>query len=459
MRRVLLLAFIWGWSFLLIKVALRAMTPGMVAFGRIVVGLVVIAVVVRARGLRMPRDLRMWRHFAVMGLIYAALPFTLLAWGEERITSALASVMNAGTPLFAAIAAAVGLGERLRPRQVGGLLLGFLGVSVAAGLAGSDLASSSATGAVAALGTAACYGMGFAYAQRHLVGVPPLVSVFGQLVCGTVLTLPLAVSGVATRGLDLEWRPLVSVLLLGAFATGIAYVLNYQAIAAVGPTRASVVTYVVPVVAVSVGVLFLDEPFRLRLLVGGALVAVGIALLQDRLRRFRRAPIVTALLALVFMGGMSGCGRGGDDGESAGNGGAAGGGACGAVVSEPLDPGSTQHLLPGAPEPMYITDPPTSGAHRTGAPPRGVVDQPLERPVQVGVLEGGGVVVQYRDPADAAALRGLAGEQVVVAPNPSLPAPVVATAWRQKLTCTAVDADALRAFVRDHAGRGPDGGH
>lgn len=458
MRRVLLLAFIWGWSFLLIKVALRAMTPGMVAFGRIVVGLVVIAVVVRARGLRMPRDLRMWRHFAVMGLIYAALPFTLLAWGEERITSALASVMNAGTPLFAAIAAAVGLGERLRLRQVGGLLLGFLGVSVAAGLAGSDLASSSATGAVAALGTAACYGMGFAYAQRHLVGVPPLVSVFGQLVCGTVLTLPLAVAGVATRGLDLEWRPLVSVLVLGAFATGIAYVLNYQAIAAVGPTRASLVTYVVPVVAVSVGVLFLDEPFRLRLLVGGALVAVGIALVQDRLRRFRRAPIVTALLALVVLGGVSGCGRG-DDGGGAGGDGSADGGACGAVVSEPLDPGSTQHLLPGAPEPMYITDPPTSGAHRTGPPSWGVVDQPLERPVQVGVLEGGGVVVQYRDPADAAALRGLAGEHVVVAPNPTLPAPVIATAWRQKLTCTAVDLEALRGFVDDHAGRGPGGGH
>ncbi|MBW3668684.1 MAG: EamA family transporter [Actinobacteria bacterium] len=458
MRRVLLLAFIWGWSFLFIKVALRAMTPGMVAFGRIVVGLVVIAVVVRARGLRMPRDLRMWRHFAVMGLIYAALPFTLLAWGEERITSALASVMNAGTPLFAAIAAAVGLGERLRLRQVGGLLLGFFGVSVAAGLGGSDLASSSATGAVAALGTAACYGMGFAYAQRHLVGVPPLVSVFGQLVCGTVLTLPLAAAGVATRGLDLEWRPLVSVLLLGAFATGIAYVLNYQAIAAVGPTRASLVTYVVPVVAVSVGVLFLDEPFRLRLLVGGALVAVGIALLQEPLRRFRRAPIVTALLALVVLGG---CGRGDDGGgsRSGSGGGSADDGACGAAVSEPLDPGSTQHLLPGAPEPTYITDPPTSGAHRSGAPPQGVVDQPLERPVQAGVLEGGGVVVQYRDPADAAVLRGLADEQVVVAPNPSLPAPVIATAWRHKVTCTAVDMDALRAFVDDHAGRGTGGGH
>ena len=456
MRRVLVLAFIWGWSFLFIKVALRAMTPGMVAFGRIAVGLVVISLVVRARGLRLPRDLRMWRHFAVMGLIYAALPFTLLAWGEERITSALASVMNAGTPLFAAIAAAVGLGERLRLRQVGGLLLGFVGVSVAAGLGGSDLASSSVTGSLAALGTAACYGMGFAYAQRHLVGVPPLVSVYGQLVCGTVLTLPLATVGLASRGLDLEWRPLVSVLLLGAFATGVAYVLNYQAIAEVGPTRASVVTYVVPVVAVTVGVLFLDEPFRLRLVVGGALVAVGIGLLQERLRRFRRAPVVTALLALLLLGG---CDSGGNERDGSEPAASSGRGACGTVVNEPLDPGSTQHLLPGAPEPTYITDPPTSGAHRSGAPPRGVVDQPLERTVQVGVLERGGVVVQYRDPADAPALRALGDEQVVVAPNPTLPAPVIATAWRRKLACTAVDVDALRDFVRDHAGRGPDGGH
>lgn len=453
MRRVLLLAFIWGWSFLFIKVALRAMTPGTVAFGRIAIGLVVVSLFMRRRGLSLPRDPAMWRHFVVMGLCYGAVPFTLLAWGQQHIDSALASVMNAGTPMFAAMAAAVGLRERLRLSQVGGLVLGFVGVAVAAGLGGDALGSSSMAGAGAALGAAACYGFGYAYTQRFVVGVAPLVAVGGQLAAATVLTAPLAVVGVATRGVDLNGRSLASLLLLGVFSSGIAYVLNYQAITEVGPTRASTVTYVVPVVAITLGVVFLDEPFRLSLLVGAALVASGIALLQERLRHLRRAPAVGASMVVVVAMFLVAC-RDGDRMPPAAS------GACGPVVEEPLDPGSTHHLLPGAPETVYVTDPPTSGPHRTGGLPTGAVDEPVPRVVQVGVLEGGGVVVQYRDPADRGALVALAGERVVVAPNPTLPRRVIATAWRHKLTCTGgVDPVALRRFIEGQAGRGPADEH
>ncbi|HVF74907.1 MAG TPA: EamA family transporter [Acidimicrobiales bacterium] len=450
MRRVLLLAFIWGWSFLFIKVGLRAMTPGTVAFGRIAIGFVVITFVMRRRGLSLPRDAVMWRHFVVMGLCYGAVPFTLLAWGQQHIDSALASVMNAGTPMFAAIAAAIGLHERLRLPQVTGLALGFVGVAVAAGVGGDSLGSSSLVGAGAALGAAACYGFGYAYTQRYVVGVASLVAVGGQLAAATVLTAPQAVVGIATRGVDLEWRSLLSLLLLGVFASGLAYVLNYEAITEVGPTRASTVTYVIPVVAITLGVVFLDEPFRLSLLVGAALVALGIALLQDRLRNLRRVPAASVLLvvAMLFVGCRD------DDGMAP-----AGGRACAGVVEEPLDPGSTHHLFAGGPETVYVTDPPTSGPHRTGGLPTGAVDEPLPRPVQVGVLEEGRVLVQYRDPADRAAVVGLAGEQVVVAPNPTLPARVVATAWRHKMTCTDVDTDALRRFADQRAGHGPGDEH
>jgi drug/metabolite transporter (DMT)-like permease len=438
MRRVLALAFIWGWSFLFIKVALRAMSPVTVAFGRTLFGLAVVAAVVRLRRLPVPRDRRAWRHFAVMAVAHGAAPFTLIAWSETRITSALASVMNATTPLFTALAVAVGLGERLRPRQVVGLFVGFAGTAVAAGVGSGDLASSSLAGAGAALGMAACYGVGFAYAQRHLVGVPPMVAVFGQLACGALVLVGPASIAIGTRGVDPEWRPLVSVVLLGAFGSGVAYVLNYRTIAESGSTRASLVTYFIPVVAVSAGIVFLDEPFRLSLVVGGGLVVVGIALLQDRLRRLWRAPVTAALL-LLFMA----C-----QGEGAG--------ACGRVVEEPLDPRSPHHLLPGAEEPPYNSDPPTSGAHRTGALPSGAVDQPLPRPVQVGLLEQGQVLVQYREPADRKAVEVLARGRVVVAPNPGLSAPIVATAWRHKLTCAAPDFDALRDFARDYGGRGPE---
>ena len=132
--------------------------------------------------------------------------------------------------------------------------------------------------------------------------------------------------------------------------------------------------------------------------------------------------------------------------------------ACGPVVVERLDASSALHLLPGAPEPNYLSDPPTSGPHLSGRPPMGTLDAALDRPTQVLVLETGGVLIQHRDLSgdEVASLQALASDQVVVAPNPSLPAPVVATAWLTKQTCPGVNLDALSRFVGDHLGQGPD---
>ena len=292
MRRVVGLAFIWGWSFLFIKVAVRGMTPSTVAFGRITLGMVVLVTVLRLKGLSMPRDLQTWRHFAVMGLLYSALPFTLLAWAEQpgRATSALAAVVNASTPLFAAIFAALVLSERLRPAHLAGLLVGFVGVGVAAGVGGADLASSSFSGVLAVIAASACYGFSFGYAQRSLAGIPPVVAACGQLITAAIFVAPVAAFTTATHGIALNGRIVVSITLLGAVGTGYAYILNYRSIAEIGPTRASLVTYLVPVVAVTVGVVFLGEAFHIRLVAGGLLIVLGIALLQDRISRLRRVP-------------------------------------------------------------------------------------------------------------------------------------------------------------------------
>ena len=448
MRRVVLLALIWGWSFLLIKVALGGMTPATVAFARIALGTVVMLAVLKARGAALPRDLRSWRHFAVMGLAYSAVPFTLLAWGEQYITSALTAVVNATTGLFTALAAAIGLGERLRPPQVAGLVLGFGGVAVASGTGTSDLVSSSGAGIAAALAASACYGFSFVYAQRHLTTVPPLVAACGQLVTGAVLSAPLALATSVDDGFSPTLRQVAAVALLGAVGTGIAYVINYRSIADVGSTRASLVTYLVPIVAVTVGVVFLDERFHLRLVVGGALTIAGIALIQERFRRLRPGPVAAAVLALLLLGGCGGGGGGG------------GGGSCGPETEEALDPGSVRHVLPGAPEPAYATDPPTSGPHLAGGAVGGVQSEPLPRPVQVAVLEEGGVVVQHQglDRAGRARLEALAADDVAVAPNPDLPSSVVATAWQHRVVCGdagEASVDAVERFVADHRGGGP----
>lgn len=129
---------------------------------------------------------------------------------------------------------------------------------------------------------------------------------------------------------------------------------------------------------------------------------------------------------------------------------------CDPEVREPIDPGSYTHPLSNA-DPTFSTDPPTSGPHAPGPPVGGVLDEPISRPVQVGALEAGGVLLQHRDlsPDELAALVELAGEDVAVAPNPDLPARVVATAWLTKQTCTAVDPAALQTFVTAHRGQGP----
>jgi hypothetical protein len=131
--------------------------------------------------------------------------------------------------------------------------------------------------------------------------------------------------------------------------------------------------------------------------------------------------------------------------------------ACGPVTREALDPDSGLHILPDAEEPEYDTDPPTSGAHYSLPTPTGTVDDPLDRPMQVTVLEGGGVLLQHRELTDAevAELEAFGDDVVVVAPNPDQVEPVVLTAWTTKQTCSGVDSATIATFVDEHQGRGP----
>jgi drug/metabolite transporter (DMT)-like permease len=215
-------------------------------------------------------------------------PFTLLAWGEQHITSALTAVVNACTPLFAAAFAAWLLGERLRVPQLAGLVVGFVGVGVVAGVGGGDLAGSSLAGVLAVVAASAGYGFGFAYAHRFTEGLSPLQLWFGQLAAGAVLLAPVAGGDLAAGRVDLQPLGLLCLLLLGGLGTGYAYLLNYRTLQEHGATVASLVTYLVPIVGVAAGVLVLGEPFSLRLVLGGLVVVAGVALVQGRLLGARR---------------------------------------------------------------------------------------------------------------------------------------------------------------------------
>ena len=282
MRRLFLLAFVWGWSFLFIKVILEDAPPTFLAWGRIALGLAVLAVALLRSGEGLP-DRRYWGHLLVLGLAMSVLPFMLIGWGEEHISSALASVLNACTPLFAAGFAAGLLGERLRPPQLAGVAIGFLGVAVVAGVGGGDLAGSSLLGSAAVVLAGAGYGFGFAYANRFTTGLSALQLSFGQLLAGTLLLAPVAAVDLAAGRVDLGPSAALCLVLLGSLGTGYAYLLNYRTLQESGATVASLVTYLVPLVAVAAGILVLGEPFSLRLVVGGLIVVLGVALVQGRL--------------------------------------------------------------------------------------------------------------------------------------------------------------------------------
>ncbi len=290
MRRLFLLAFIWGWSFLFIKVAVDGLTPTTVAWARIALGAAVLCAILRHQGGRVPVDRTSLRHYAVAATVGNIVPFTLLAWGEQHITSALTAVLNASTPLFTAVFAAIGLSERLRPVQIAGLALGMAGVAVAAGLGASDLEGSSTAGALAAILAGASYGIAFVYMRRHLVSYPPIVAATGQLATGAVMLFPLAALTSIADGVSLTPTRLGAIVALGAIGTGLAYILNYRIIGDLGPTKASLVTYVIPVVAVVVGIVVLDEPFEWRLVVGGLLTVGGIAAVNAKRPARGRVP-------------------------------------------------------------------------------------------------------------------------------------------------------------------------
>jgi drug/metabolite transporter (DMT)-like permease len=286
-----LTGIVWGSSFLFIAVALTGMTPAQVAGGRLLFGALALAAVVAVRRERMPRSLRVWAHLCVLGVTFCVVPFLLFAWAEQHVSSGLASIFNATTPIMTAIMAwAVFRVERLRPGQLLGIAVGILGVVViiapgaAADIGGSTVAQ------LALLGATACYGFSLAYMRRFLgdTGLSGIAFAFGYI--GPAAALMLLLSPVI---LAEPMRPtpaaLASIVALGVLGTGLAYVWSQNTLRAWGPTRASTVTYITPVVGVALGILVLGERLTWNEPAGAVVVFLGILLVQERVRLGRRA--------------------------------------------------------------------------------------------------------------------------------------------------------------------------
>ena len=277
----LLLSAIWGTSFLFIKIADRQLSPLQVVLARMALGAAVVLAVLLARRERLPSGTRTWGHLALLALISNALPFSLIAYGETQISSVLAGLWNATTPLFTLLIALVVLPEERPTRQrVGGLLLGFVGVAVVLG-PWSVTGGPSLEGSIAVAGASVLYGLSFTYLRRYVAAGPGtgVSLVAGQLLCGTAMVAVATVLFTSSPA-QVGAGAVLSVLALGALGTGVAYVLNYAVVRRAGATIASTVTYLIPLVACACGVVLLNEGIVWNEPAGALVVLAGVALAQ-----------------------------------------------------------------------------------------------------------------------------------------------------------------------------------
>ncbi|MDW4573140.1 DMT family transporter [Microbacterium sp. M3] len=283
---------VWGSSFLFMKVSLTGISPAQVAWTRILLGALTLGALVLLRRERLSRSLRVWAHLLVLGLTFCVIPFLLFSWAQQHVSSGVASIFNATTPIMTAIMAwLVFRVERLKAMQVVGIGVGILGVIVIIAPWQGIAFDGSLVAELAILGATASYGFSFAYMRRFVsnTGMSALAFTFGYIaMAGVVMALLTPVLVLSPVRLD---APIIlSLVLLGCLGTGIAYVWNQNTVRAWGPTRASTVTYITPVVGVILGIAILGETISWNEPVGALVVFLGILLAQDRLRRRRATP-------------------------------------------------------------------------------------------------------------------------------------------------------------------------
>jgi len=288
------LALIWGSSYLFIKVGVAELHPLHLTLYRVAIGASTLLIILLATRDRLPRDLRLWAHLFVVAGIGVALPFTLFGYGEQRVDSTLAGLWNATTPLVVLpMAVLVFRTERLSLNKVIGLLLGFSGVLVLLGIwQGVD--GTQLTGQLMCFAAAACYGVVIPYQKKFVtdgaqsgaaLAAAQLLLATGQL----AVVAPL-VAGSPPLLWTLSGNVIASIVALGALGTGIAFIFMFRTIRLAGASTASMVTYLIPLVATLAGVVVLREDLSWYQPVGGLIVLAGVAVSQGLLSRRRRNP-------------------------------------------------------------------------------------------------------------------------------------------------------------------------
>lgn len=292
---LLLLAAVWGGSFFFAEIALREVPPMTITLHRVVWAMPLLALIVWAKGIPWPRDLRVWRAYLVMGALNNAIPFSLIFWGQTHIDSGLAAILNGTTAMFGAVVAGFLLAdEPLTGRKIVGALLGVLGVAVIMGPGVLTDFNPSNLAQLAVLGAAMSYALASVWGKTNLAGQPPLMNALGMVIGSSILMLPLVLAYDGVPDLALSAQVWGALLGIAALSTSLAYVLYFAILVRAGAANLMLVTLLIPPFAIGLGVVFLGEKMGQGAWIGFAIIAFGFAVTDGRLlglfRQKHRSP-------------------------------------------------------------------------------------------------------------------------------------------------------------------------
>ncbi len=285
------LSVLWGGSFFFVEVALTSFGPLTVVLGRVGLAAVTLWAIITLKGLPIPRLPAVWLAFLCMGAINNMIPFSLIVWAQTEITGSLASILNATIPLFTVVVAHIFTrDERLSPRRVSGVVIGFVGVVV---IIGPDALSGIGANALAQFAVL-CAAISYSFAAvfgRRFSGISPLVVATGQVTGSTLLMLPLVlIFEPPWSGFSPGSGAIGALVALAVFSTALAYILYFRILATAGATNLLLVAFLIPVSAMLLGIPILGESVRLEDIAGMLLIFLGLAAMDGRpLKLLRRA--------------------------------------------------------------------------------------------------------------------------------------------------------------------------
>jgi len=281
---LVVLSVLWGGTFFFVAVAVPEVPPLTLVLARVMLAAFALLIYIRVIGSQLPRGMRAWGILAILGIGNNVVPFSLIFWSQTQISSGLASILNATTPLFSVVFAHwLSREEGLTAARLCGALLGLCGVAVLMGSAALDGLGLAFLAQLASLTAAASYAL-MGFFTRRFVTTPPPVTAAGQLLCSTVVILPLALIVDQPWTLPLPSAHAVgSIVALALVSTALGYLLFFRVLEAAGATNIMLVTFLIPVSALLLGVFVLGENLAVRHLAGMVLIGAGLATIDGRL--------------------------------------------------------------------------------------------------------------------------------------------------------------------------------